>query len=254
MTPSGHSDLRPVCVLDFLSTFLFFLGFTWGFGCFSHFFPHNTNDIIDVFFEAEWRNRFNTQSSNHLEREVITFSSMARVINVNLCKLCLLKKLAAKKLWSTRCARLVWQGLMLDVCSVFQKMKCFGLLHVIMSTLGGKKPRQPKTQQTPTILPLNHPTSKKNPTTQTIQNQNGAYIKDKKDFNELWFIRRYGISDSSWEQSKSQEQLTDKTGYKTQIWNALSSSNLHTMKPHIYYFWLLRSISHCVISQNKAGI
>lgn len=78
---------------------------------------------------------------------------------------------------------------------------------------GGKYPQQPKTQQNPKILPINHPIpQKKHPTTQTIQDQNGAYIKDKNDFNELWFIRRYGISDSRylfcWEQSKSQELLT----------------------------------------------
>lgn len=80
-----------------------------------------------------------------LWREVITFSSMARVINVNLYKQCLLKKLAAKKILSTRCTRLVWQGLTVDIHSVFQKMKGFVLLYVIMSASGGKSP--PTTQK-----------------------------------------------------------------------------------------------------------
>lgn len=40
------------------------------------------------------------------------------------------------------------------------------------------------------------------------QHQSGAYIKYKKGFIELWFIRRYGISDSNRNQSTSQEQLT----------------------------------------------
>lgn len=99
---------------------------------------------------------------------------------------------------------------MVDIHFVFQKMKCFGLLYIIMltegreNTLNNPKPQDP--------FPQSSYPSKKTPTTQIIQDQNGAYIKDKKDFNELWFIRRYGISDSRyllcWEQSKSQEQLT----------------------------------------------
>lgn len=186
-----------------------FLGFTWVFGCFSSFFPHGTSDTIDVFFAAEWHNRFNAQSSIPRERKIITFSSMARVINVNLYKLCLLKKLAAKIFWSTRCARLVWQGQIEDIHAVFQKIKRFGLLYVIMSASGEKTS---PTTQNPTKphspSPQSPHSSKKHPTTQTVQDQNGAYIKDKKEFNELWFIRKYKISDSSWEQSKSQKQLT----------------------------------------------
>lgn len=176
---------------------------------------------------------------------------MARVINVNLYTMCLWKKLAAKNFggqdvldWYDK----DWWWILIQFFRKLNFLDCY----MSLCQFRGKK--TPKPKKIPQSFPSLTPPLKNHPTTQTIQDQNGACIKDKKDFNELWFIRRYGISDSCWEQSKSQEQLTNKIGYKMQIWNALSGSNLHTMKPHIYYFWLLRSISHCVIFWNKASI
>lgn len=80
-------------------------------------------------------------------------------------------------------------------------MKAVGLLCAFMLTLGKKKLTKIKTKS-------NKKQSSTQKTPQSKQHQSGAYIKDKKDFNDLWFIRRYGISDSNWDQSRSQEQLT----------------------------------------------
>lgn len=60
-----------------------------------------------------------------------------------------MKEIGCKKFWRTRCARLVWQGLMVDIHSVFQKIKFSGLLYVIMSTSGGKKPQNPRKSHNP---------------------------------------------------------------------------------------------------------
>lgn len=151
---------------------------------FFFFFFHGTNNTIDAVFEAEWWNRFDTQISIPLEREGITFSSMARIMNVNLYKLCLLKKLSAKKFWSTRCARFAWQGLVADICSPEYEILWIVVCHYV-NFRGGK----PQKTQNPTkphnLSPQSPHPSKKHPTTQTVQDQNGVYIKDKKDFNEL---------------------------------------------------------------------
>lgn len=101
--------------------------------------------------------------------------------------------MTAEKCW--RCARLVWHGQSGYLCCFAKDEDCWtDACHYV--NLRGEKKRKKTSknpaQSNPILLTSQKNTPKPNNTT----------------FEEIFLIRRYGLSNFNWDQNKSQEQLT----------------------------------------------